>query len=76
MDLPGKGRAQVVAAHAQIIGSEEHMATAFDRADRHARRVMTADVEVALVENLYVRSVGSGIAFERNGTLPWTEGSI
>src|SRR5439155_11014960 len=44
----GESRAQVVGAHRQVIPSEKHGPVPSKIADRHARSVVTADVQVPL----------------------------
>ena len=40
VDRAGKGRAQVVAAHGEVLRPEMNRTTSFDRPNRHARKVV------------------------------------
>ena len=59
----GKGRARVVAADGQIVRPQKYISAAFKRADGHAARVMTADIQNAVV--------GEGSRASPPVALPW-----
>jgi hypothetical protein len=66
LNYAGKGGAQVVAAYGQIVGSQKSISVTLNRANRHARRIMTADVKAAVAEKLDPRCATSGTAFKEN----------
>ena len=53
----GKKRAQIIAAHSEVVCSEKNKTVAFDRADRHVsprkpRTVRVADIKVTIAKVL------------------------
>src|SRR5204863_830938 len=52
----------------QIIPSDENIAAAFNRADRHARRVMRVDVEIRVTEDLHLGTAPSRGVLKLNET--------
>jgi len=68
LDHAGKGRAPIVAAHGQAIGSEKHETVSFDRADRYAGWIAPADVEIAIAEELQPSVAAKGIFEKLNRT--------
>src|SRR5207248_3950584 len=52
LDHPGKERVQAILTDSEVVGSEENKAVTFNRTNRHARSVVSADVQIAIVENL------------------------
>ena len=62
----GKDSAQLVGAHRQVIGSEEHKAISFKRADGHTPGGMVANVQITVVEHLHARRVAMGLIRKDN----------
>src|ERR1700730_11548545 len=70
LNHPGKGRAQVVTANGEVVGSEDDSAASFDRASRHARSVVPADIQIAVAENLRARRAARRVLLKQNETAP------
>src|SRR5438094_36721 len=67
MNRTRKDRVEIVSAHGQIEGSEEHKPISLDRAGGHTRSVMAADVQERVAENLHARRAATGIIAKING---------
>ena len=68
LDDTGEGRVQVIGAHCQIHGPEEHFATALDRAYCQTWRVVLADFEFAVAVNFDASCSPGGILLKLNGS--------
>src|SRR5438132_1494840 len=68
LDYPGKGYAGVGLTYGQHVASKEDIPASFDRGDHHALDG-TADVQVAVAENLHVAGMKRArVTRKLNGT--------
>src|SRR5262249_1555226 len=68
LDPSRKGLVQVIRANGQVVGSQEYSAVSFDRSSRHTRSIVTANVQVAVAENLHLGRAAGGSSSKLNRT--------
>ena len=64
LDDAREGGAAIIAADGKVIGAEEHIAVAFKRANRDARRSETADIHASVSGDRHPSRAAGGIAGE------------